>query len=65
MFSDHERLSTFIDNVSKNLQDQGLFISSYIDGFKVCNILSESENRFIPLKIVKIVKIILYMKLED
>lgn len=44
MFSDHERLSTFIDNVSKNLQDQGLFISSYIDGFKVCNVLSESNK---------------------
>lgn len=44
MFSNHEKLSTFINNISKNLQDQGLFISSYIDGFKICDILSESYN---------------------
>jgi hypothetical protein len=45
MFENNEKLLQFIDNISKNLRDQGLFIGTYINGSNVCKLISSTDDK--------------------
>ena len=42
IYSTEEHLNNFLNNVSTNLKDQGYFITTFVDGFKVCELLTAS-----------------------
>jgi len=44
VYENEEKLNNFINNISFNLQDQGIFITTFIDGFKVCELLNTLKN---------------------
>ena len=45
MYENEDKLNGFIDNIAKNLRDQGIFMTTFIDGYKVCELINTNQDK--------------------